>query len=182
MPLPDTTGVVHTDLQYVADRQAIVNLVTAYSYLFDEQRYDEWFDLFSDDVVFESTVPCFGTVRAIGKKAFKAFTYARYRAPGSEKNTVMRRHFQGNVHVANQTADRAEVRIYMMITAAPADGRFTPITSGTYSAVVEKRKGRWVITRWYVEVDAPVRESAIPENVSSKEMVFIRDDRKECLK
>jgi SnoaL-like domain len=50
----DNSGTVHTDPTYIADRQAIINHVMAYSYLIDEGRWDDWFALFSDDVVFEN--------------------------------------------------------------------------------------------------------------------------------
>jgi len=39
--------------------------VSAYSFLIDEGRWDEWFALFSDDILFETTTPCFGTIRDI---------------------------------------------------------------------------------------------------------------------
>jgi len=171
------------DAKFLADRFAIMNTVTAYSYLIDEGRWPEWFALFSDDVLFESTVPCFGTIRAKGKEAFKKFSDMRYRGPGSEKNRTVRRHFMGNLHIAEQTETTAEVRTYMQISAAPpADqgGKYTPLTSGTYNASLEKRDGKWVITRWYIEVDSPVNASAIPEGLSSKELQFIPD--KSCKK
>ena len=182
MTVADNSGTVNADPGFMADRLAILNHVSAYSYLIDEGRWDEWYALFSEDVVFESTVPCFGTVRAKGKKAFKAFTDMRYRGPGSEKNTTMRRHTQGNYHVAMQTKDTAEVRTYMLISAAPADGGFKVLTSGTYNATLKKRNGKWTITRWYIEVDAPVKGSAIPEGAAGEGMEFIPDNRPECKK
>ncbi len=181
MPVADTSGAVNTDIQFIADRLAILNHISAYSYVADEQRWEDWYALFSDDMVFETTVPCFGTVKAKGKKLFKAFFDARYRGPGAEKNTTMRRHFQGNYHVVSQTKDKAEVRSYMMITAATPDGAFKPITSGTYNATLEKRDGRWTITRWYIEVDAPVSSSPVPEE-PIEGFTFIPDDRPECKK
>jgi nitrogen fixation protein FixH len=84
----------------------------------------------------------------------------------------------GNVHVAEQTETTAEVRTYMMITAAPPaseGGKFTPLTSGTYNASLEKRDGKWIITRWYIEVDAPVNASEVPKGFDSKEMQLIPD-------
>jgi 3-phenylpropionate/cinnamic acid dioxygenase small subunit len=41
----------------IADRQAAMNQVTAYSFLIDEDRWEEWFALYSDDIVFETTTP-----------------------------------------------------------------------------------------------------------------------------
>jgi len=165
------------DPQFLADRLAIINHVTAYAYLIDEGRWDEWYDLFSDDVVFESTVPCFGTIRTKGKKAFRKFTDLRYRGPGSEKNRTVRRHTMGNVHVVSQTATTALVRTYMLISAAPPDAPFKVLTSGTYNATLEKRNGKWTITRWYIEVDAPVKKSTVPK---IEGVEYIPDNNPQC--
>lgn len=151
------------DPKLLADRLAIINHVTAYSFLIDEGRWDEWFDLFSDDIVFETTVPGFGTIRVKGKKAFRKFVDVRFRGPGSEKNIVVHRHTMGNVHVASQTATTAEVRTYLLISNAFPDGRFQIFTSGTYNASLEKRHGKWTITRWYIEIDAMAPPSEVPE-------------------
>lgn len=161
----DNSGKVNADVQFIADRQAILNHVSAYSYLIDEQRWDAWFDLFSDDVLFESTVPCIGHTKVRGKEAFMALTNLRYRGPGSNKNTTMRRHFQSNQHIAEQTDSTAQVRTYMLISAAFEDGAFKPITSGTYNLGLEKRDGAWIITRFAIETDVPVRNSPLPKNM-----------------
>lgn len=63
MAVADYSGSVNTDPQFIADRQAIVNHVMAYSYLIDEGRWDEWFQLFSDDVAFENSTPELGPGR-----------------------------------------------------------------------------------------------------------------------
>jgi len=165
------------DLEYLADRLAIVNHVTAYSYLIDEGRWDQFFALFADDLLFEATTPCFGTIRTRGKEAFRTFTDMRFRGPGSEANTTVRRHTMGNIHVAHQTETTAEVRTYVLISNAPPTGGFGVFTSGTYNATLEKREGKWTITRWYIEVDAPVPKSTIPDIPGIE---FIPDERVEC--
>ena len=167
----------YTDITMIADRQAIINQVTAYSYLIDEDRWEEWFGLFSDDIVFETTTPCFGTIRTVGKKAFRTFVDVRFRAPGSENKNFAHRHTMGNIHVAYQDKTRAEVRTYMLISDAFADGSFKVFTSGTYNATLQKRDGAWVITRWYIEVDGVVPKSTIPK-IDGIE--YIPDNRAEC--
>jgi translation elongation factor EF-Ts len=62
----DNSGKPLTSWEAVADRQAIVNQVTAYSFLIDEGRWDEWYALFSEDILFETTAPCFGTFSVKG--------------------------------------------------------------------------------------------------------------------
>jgi 3-phenylpropionate/cinnamic acid dioxygenase small subunit len=182
MTQADYSGAVNNDVQFIADRQAIVNHVTAYSYLIDEGRWDEFYDLFADDVVFETSTPCIGTLTANGKKAFKAFADLRYRGPGSEKSQTMRRHTMGNIHVAKQTKNSAEVRTYLFISSAGADGTFKILTSGTYNATLEKRDGKWTITRWYIEVDAPLAPSPLPKGDVLKSIKFTPDTRDMCKK
>ncbi|BAO45084.1 nuclear transport factor 2 family protein [Thiolapillus brandeum] len=174
----DNSGkLASTSPQFLADRLAILNHVSAYSYLIDEDRWDEWFALFSGDILFETTVPCFGTVRAKGMKAFRKFVDVRFRGPGSEKNTTVKRHTMGNIHVASQTDKTAEVRTYLLISVAMPDGQFKVFTSGTYNASLEKRNGAWIITRWYIEVDASAPKSEVPEYPGIE---FKPDTRKIC--
>ena len=115
----DNSGTVHTDPTFIADRQAIINHVMAYSYLIDEGRWDDWFALFSDDIEFGNTTPELGTVITRGKKIFKQLADDRYIKPG-KTSTAVRRHTQGNVHVVEQTPTTAKVRTYMLISNVPA--------------------------------------------------------------
>ena len=172
----DNSGKPLTGKRAIADRQAIINQVTAYSFLIDEGRWDAWYDLFSEDILFETTAPCFGTIRVKGKEAFKRFVDIRFKGPGSETNRVAHRHTMGNVHVAAQTDTTAEVRTYMLISNAFPDGKFQVFTSGTYNASLRKRNGAWTITRWYIETDAPVP----PSKVDIPGVEFIPDEESDC--
>jgi 3-phenylpropionate/cinnamic acid dioxygenase small subunit len=176
----DYSGAVNSDPKWMADRLAILNLMTAYSYLIDEGRWDQWYELFAKDVLFESTVPCFGTIQVKGRDGFKALTDLRYLAGG--KTTTMRRHTMGNVHVAEQTATTAKVRSYMLISSVPASDTLKMLTTGTYNADMQKRDGKWIITRWYIEVDAPVAQSPMPANLPADVIKFTPDKRTECEK
>jgi len=170
----DNSGAVNSDPMFIADRIAITNHVMAYSYLIDEGRWDDWFGLFADDFSFETTVPELGTVLINGMKAFREFIEHRYIIPGRTSKGV-RRHTQSNVHVAEQTATSAKVRAYMFITNVPTANELQVLTSGTYNASLEKRNGKWTITRWYVEVDTPLSPSKIPEGFSDRELKWIAD-------
>jgi acetoacetate decarboxylase len=174
MEKADNSGVVNTDPRFVADRLAILNHVTAYSFLIDEGRWEDWFDLFSDDLVFESTTPEIGTAITKGKKAFMALVDERYIKPGKTSKAV-RRHTMGNIHVASQTATTAKVRTYMLISNVPAADALHTLTTGTYNANLEKRDGKWTITRWYIEADAPLAPSKLPEGFSEAEVKWIPD-------
>ena len=174
MAIADYSGTVNTDATFVADRLAIVNHVMAYSYLIDEGRWDDWFGLFSDDIAFESTTPELGTVLIKGMRAFKDLVDSRYIIPGKNSKGV-RRHTQGNVHVAEQTATTAKVRTYMLISSVPAADHLHVLTTGTYNAELEKRGGKWTITRWYIEADAPLSPSPLPEGFTADEFKWIPD-------
>ncbi|RYZ36435.1 MAG: hypothetical protein EOP49_32590, partial [Sphingobacteriales bacterium] len=165
---------VNADPVFMADRQAIINHVMAYSYLIDEGRWEDWFGLFSEDVVFENSTPELGTVIIKGMPAFKDLVNSRYIIPGKGSKGV-RRHTQGNVHVAEQTDVTAKVRTYMLISSVPAADHLHVLTTGTYNANLEKRDGRWTITRWYIEADAPLAPSPLPEGFSEDEFKWIPD-------
>lgn len=170
----NNSGTVNADPQFMADRLAIINHFMAYAYLIDEGRWDDWFALFSDDIQFETTVPELGTIIIKGQKAFQAFVNLRYIQPGKTSKGV-RRHTQGNVHVAEQTATKAKARAYMLISNVPAADHLHTLTTGTYNASLEKRNGKWIITRYYVETDAPVSPSAFPEGFTEDEIKWIPD-------
>jgi SnoaL-like domain len=170
----DGSGKVNTDIQFIADRQAIVNTITAYSYFFDEGRWEELFALFSDDILFENTTPVIGTIISRGKKVFRQIFQDRYITP-SKTSVAVRRHTQGNIHVAEQTATTAKVRTYMLISNVPCADKLQVLTTGTYNAVLKKRKSRWVITRWYIEADSPLAPSSLPEGFSDEEFKWIPD-------
>ncbi len=145
-------------LQVLADRMTIINHVAGYSYLIDGELGTVVRAVLQRSSL-RGPMPCSGT------------------GPGSEKITVTKRHSMGNIHVAAQTDTTAEVRTYMPISNAPAEGGFSVFTSGTYNASLEKRGGRWTITRWYIEVDAPVPKSTIWDIPGIE---LIPDDRPEC--
>jgi hypothetical protein len=174
MEKADNSGKVNTDPQFIADRQAIMNTITAYSYLIDEGRWEDWFALFSDDIEFGNTTPELGTVVSRGKKVFRQIADDRYIKPG-KTSTAVRRHTQGNVHVVEQTPTTAKVRTYMLISNVPAGDKLHLLTTGTYNANLEKRNDRWVITRWYIEADAPLSPSNLPEGFSESEFQWIPD-------
>jgi hypothetical protein len=174
-PAADNSGAVNSDPTFMADRLAIINHVHAYSFLIDEGRWEEWFKLFSDDASVEVTVPTLGTIIVKGK-GFREFTNLRYIVP-SVGSSAVRRHTMGNIHVAEQTATTAKVRMYLFISSVPKADHLNIMSSGTYNATLEKRNGAWIITRWYIECDAPLAPSPIPEGVSADEMQLIPDPR-----
>jgi hypothetical protein len=45
--------------------------------------------------------------------------------------------------------------------------------SGTYNLSLEKRNGKWLITRFYIEADAPLSLSKFPEGPPETEFKYI---------
>lgn len=174
MAVSDYSGTVNTDPAFIADRLAIINHISAYAYLIDEGRYDEWFELFTDDISFETTAPEVGTLILKGKAPFQQFVHDRYVVPGKTSKGV-RRHTQGNIHVAAQTADTAKARTYMFISSVPKADHLHMVTSGTYNADLRKVDGKWKISRWYIEVDCPLSPSPLPEGFSPEEVIVALD-------
>ena len=83
----------------------------------------------------------------------------------------------GNIHVASQTATTAKVRTYMLISTVPAADKLNILTTGTYNGSLEKRNGKWTITRWYIEADAPLAPSKLPQGYPESELKYIPDPR-----
>ena len=68
------------------------------------------------------------------------------------------------------------------VVSPPAPGATRPgleTRERSKHATMAKRDGRWVITRWYVETDAPVATSAMPTNVPAGSVTFVPDTRPE---
>jgi SnoaL-like domain len=172
MEKADNSGAVNTDIQFIADRLAIINHISAYAYLLDEGRWEDWFALFSDDVSFEVTAPTFGTIIIKGQKPFRAFVENRYIKPAMT-STAVRRHIMGNIHVASQTATAARARSYMLISSVTSGNRLNPLTTGTYNINLEKRDGKWTITRWYTEADGLLAPGKLPQGFTDAEVTFI---------
>ena len=63
----------------------------------------------------------------------------------------------------------------MLISNVPRADNLQMLTAGTYNADLEKRQGRWVITRWYIEADSPLASSPLPEGFTGEEFKWIPD-------
>ena len=70
--------------------------------------------------------------------------------------TTARRHTIGNLQVASQTAMTATVHSYLHVSSIRTADELNILTAGTYSANLEKRGGKWIITRWQIESNAPL--------------------------
>jgi len=168
----DNSGAVNADIQFIADRLAIINHISAYAYLMDEGRWEDWLALFSEDVSFEVTAPKLGTIIIKGRKPLRAFADNKFIKPGMTSATV-RRQTMGNIHVGSQTATAAKARSYMLLSNVTSGTRLSLLTTGTYNINLEKRDGKWTITRWYMETDGFLQLGKLPQGFTTAEVKFI---------
>ena len=145
----DNSSTTHAHILSSTDRLAIISHVLAYGHLIDEARWEDWFALFSDDVSFEIATPGPETLIIKGKQPLRAYIEDRFIKKAAAW-AALRRHTMGNVQVVSQTETTANVRSYLHIAGAAAD-QWSVFTAGTYNADLERRGGKWIITRWSIE-------------------------------
>src|SRR4029077_15634854 len=95
----------------------------AYSYLIDEGRWDDWFALFSDDVVFENTSPELGTLILKGMKAFKELVQPRSRRGRVSSRESMRFGREPSMLLAAPSRSMARSSGTRMATSGPVCSR-----------------------------------------------------------
>jgi 3-phenylpropionate/cinnamic acid dioxygenase small subunit len=144
------SGTKNAHILLSTDRLAIISHVLAYGHLIDAARWEDWYALFSDDVSFEIAAPTSGTLVIKGKKPLRDYVEDRF-IKKAASYAALRRHTMGNIQVASQTEMTAHVRAYLHISDAAATGEWSVFTTGTYNADLERRSGKWIITRWYME-------------------------------
>lgn len=133
----------------VADRLAIINLFGAYAYTYDNNRLDEFRQLFTESpelVLLHEGQPLsadIGTVMgllAARKAAFKA-----------ENN--QRRHALNSFWFSSQGAGEATGHCYVQVFAIKDGGPPTADLTGCYDFTAVKGDGRWRFSRWVVGID-----------------------------
>jgi len=144
------SGTKNTHILLSTDRLAIISHITAYGHLIDEARWEDWYGLFSDDVSFEIAAPTSGTLVIKGKKALRDYVEDRF-TKNAASYAALRRHTMGNIQLVSQTEMTAHVRSYLHISNAPVADQWSVFTTGTYNADLERRSGKWIITRWSME-------------------------------
>jgi 3-phenylpropionate/cinnamic acid dioxygenase small subunit len=150
----DSSGTTHTHILRSSDRLAIISHITANGRLIDEARWEDWYALFSDDVIFEVTTPTLATRVIKGKKPLRDFIDQQF-IKKAASFAALRRHAMGNIRVASQTAMTAHVLSSLHISNLADADEWSVFAAGTYSADLERRGGKWIITRWNIETRAP---------------------------
>jgi 3-phenylpropionate/cinnamic acid dioxygenase small subunit len=144
------SGATNTHILRSTDRLAVISHVMAYGHLIDEARWEDWYALFSDDISFEIAAPTSGTLVIKGKEPLRDYIEGRF-IKNAASYAALRRHTMGNIQVVSQTEMTAHVRSSLHISNAAATDQWSVFTTGTYNADLERRSGKWIITRWYIE-------------------------------
>lgn len=133
------------------DRAEIDGLVAAYGRYYDDGAIDDFMGLIAPDACFYPNWPGVAPDEVKGAEALRVF-FGAARAQCNETGTQPR-HFATNVIIARATATTAEVSVSMLYAESrpgvPAELKMV----GQYDYHVEKREGRWFITRWSMRYD-----------------------------
>ncbi len=137
------------------DRQEILDLISAYSYTYDEDRIEEFVDLFADDAdtyiyLSGSDSPISETSSNAERRiAIQAFRSGPINQPG------LPRHFQTNTELKRLSANRISGRTMVLGTQQPYDGTEARILfSGVYEDEFVLSGGRWLFALRRGRLDA----------------------------
>jgi ketosteroid isomerase-like protein len=135
------------------DRLAIENLISAYSFAYDNYEAEAWLSLFTDDAVFVAGTPGQPSVSFSGE-GFRSFWTERMKTFAKSGNR--RRHLMSNILFLDQTKETAHISVVGLLTNAKDGKTFTPVTSLNYEGWLVKEADGWKIERWHDLPDAPV--------------------------
>ena len=126
------------------DHAEIINLISEYAYTFDEDRIEEFVDLFTEDA--ETYLYLAGSDTPIVKTSSSAERLTEVQAgrSGPINQLGMPRHFQSNTILKRISANRVSGRTMVLATQQPYDGTEARILfSGVYEDEFVLSDGRW---------------------------------------
>lgn len=142
-----------TDVDELADRLAINELLGRYGYHYDEHRIDEWLaDLFTADAVCTRRVGDQPTTVARGHDEIRALLQPHY--DGYAARGIQRRHLLTGVWIDGLKPARAHAHGYMLIASTTPGEPSRTAAAGHYDFDLVKRDGRWWIAAWTIGLDA----------------------------
>jgi hypothetical protein len=100
----------------VEDRLAILEIITRYSFCWDERETDAFAELFAEDAVFQTDpeAPNGPVIRNVGREAIREWARGRHASHDLSKNQA--RHIQTGTLFDELTPDRATTRTMLLIT------------------------------------------------------------------
>ncbi|MBJ3774383.1 nuclear transport factor 2 family protein [Acuticoccus mangrovi] len=135
----------------VTDRAAITNLISAYSFAYDNFEAAAWLSLFTADAEFVAGEPGEPALSFTGD-GFRSFWTKRmnaFRSSGEQ-----RRHLMANILFLDQTADTAHVSVVGLLASTADAHTFSAVSSLNYEGWLVKGPDGWKIKRWHDFPDA----------------------------
>jgi SnoaL-like domain len=132
-----------------ADRLAIINLLGAYAQMYDEDRLDEFRDLFTESpelVLWHGGGATSGDIETV-------MPVLRLRKATFKAENHQRRHALNSIWFTSQDASEATGRCYFQVFAIRDGGAPVPEVTGYYEFTAVKRDGVWRFGRWVLKDD-----------------------------
>jgi hypothetical protein len=129
----------------VADRLAILNLVSAYSLAFDTCDAEAFFKLFADDAVVATGTPGAPPVVLSGAEFRKTWGD---RIEALKKTGARRRHLMSNVVFLEETPRKAHISVVGLLANTQDGATFKPVAILNYEGWLVNQNGEWKIQRW----------------------------------
>ncbi len=129
----------------VANRLAILNLVSAYALALDNSDADAWFKLFTDDAVFAAGTPDAPPVVLSGAEFRKSLSD---RIEALKTAGARRRHLMSNVVILEETPTKAHINVVGLLTITEGDKTFKPVATFNDEGWLVNQNGEWKIQRW----------------------------------
>ncbi len=133
------------------DRAQINDVLALYGRLYDDNRIDDFMALIAEDATFYPNWPGVAPDEVSGHETLRGF-FGGARAH-ARSNGVQPRHYATNVILAKATPTSAHASVSMLYAESQAGGAVAVKMIGQYDYQLEKRAGRWLITRWSMRYD-----------------------------
>ena len=147
---PAATGARFAVLPW-ADHAEVMGVIAAYGRYYDDDRIDDFMGLIAEDAVYYPNWPGVAPDEVSGHETLRGF-FGGARAH-ARSNGVQPRHYATNVILARATATSAGASVSMLYAESQAGGAVAVKMVGQYDYQLEKRAGRWLITRWSMRYD-----------------------------
>ena len=133
----------------VADRLAILELLSLYAHLYDDYETETWATLFEKDGTFEISYLGGGPAsRSVWSGREEMLEARKSRREKFREQGIGRHHYLSNPLVYELSGDSARVAAHLLLAAVAPDGKIDFETSGRYDGRVVKTPGGWRIQSW----------------------------------
>jgi len=150
----DSQVVVQESLQQLIDQQEILEIISQYSYSWDNKQPDKLAAIFTDDASWEWWPPGAKKAKVIHtpRKTFRDWAAERFRTNLADRQT---RHYQTNTEFLEMTNNVARTRTIILVIQSinGQKGPKIPAHSGTYEDEFRKTPDGWRISRRILRTD-----------------------------